>query len=122
MAKYIGTQGAKSEKGDVKAPAPAIRVRILYESDLTLHLSIILIVSRNGDPSLILSIITGTYGIYIYPISIKLRSLRAILMIRLRTIKLRLKSRELSLLYKKNMLSISIISSLTLRIAEITYI
>jgi len=75
MTKYIGTQGAKSEKKDIKAPDPAIRVRILYESDLTLHLSIMLVVNKNDEPSLILSIITKMYGICICPINIRLRSL-----------------------------------------------
>ncbi len=112
----------KLGKEDVGIPDPAIRVRILYESDLTLHLFIILIVSRNGESSLLPFIIIETYGICIYSISIKSRSLRAILMVRLRMIGLRLKSRELSLLYKRNMLSIFIISSLTLRIAGITHI
>ena len=70
----MGIQGAKLEKGDVEAPDLAIRVRILYESDPTLYLSIILIMSRNSESSLILSITTGTYGIYIYSINIKSRS------------------------------------------------
>ena len=69
------TKRAKSEKGDVEAPDSAIRVRILYKLDLTLHLSIILIVSRNGEPSSILSITTGTHEIYIYPINTRSRSL-----------------------------------------------
>ncbi len=75
MVKYIGTQGVKLEKGDVEAPDPAIRVRILYESDLTLHLFIVLVVSRNGESSLILLITTGTHGICMCSISIRLRSL-----------------------------------------------
>ena len=69
------TKRAKSEKGDVEVPDPAIRVRILYESDLTLYLSMILIVSKNNESSLMPSIIIGTHGICIYPISIRLRSL-----------------------------------------------
>ena len=97
-------------------------MRILYESDLTLHLSIVLIISRNSESLLILSITTKTYRIYIYPISIKLKNLQTILRVRLRTIRLRLKNRELSLLYKKNILNIFITSSLILRIAEIIYI
>src|SRR6266536_3735348 len=107
-------QGAKSAKGDIKAPNSAIRVRILYESDSTLHLSIVLVVSRNGESSLILSITTKMHRIYIYPISIRSRNLQTILKIRLR-----LKNKKLSLLYRRNMLSISIISSLILRIAGI---
>src|SRR6266498_5349558 len=117
----MGIQGAKLGKGDVKTPDPAIRVRMLYESDLTLHLFIILIVSKNGELSLILSIITGTHKIYIYSINTRSRNLQIILKIRLRTIRLRLINKKLSLLYKKNILSISITSSLILRIAEITY-
>src|SRR6266536_3554609 len=107
MVKYIETQGVKLGKGDVEAPDPAIRVRILYESDLTLYLSMVLVVSRNGESSLILSIITGMYGICICPINTRLRSLQAILRVRLRTIGLRLKNRKLFLLYERNMLSIS---------------
>ncbi len=118
----MGTQGVKPGKGDVEVSDPAIRVRILYELNPTLYLSIILVVSRNGESSLILSITTKTHGIYIYPISIKSKNLQTILRVRLRTIGLRLKSRKLSLLYKKNILSISIISSLILRIAGIIYI
>src|SRR6266536_2723937 len=114
MIKYIETQGAKLGKGDVEVPDLAIRVRILYESDLTLYFSIILVVSRNSESSLMLSIIIGIYGIYIYPISIRSKSLQTILKVRLRTIRLRLKSRELSLLYKRNILNIFIISSLIL--------
>src|SRR6266498_3332485 len=109
------TQGAKSGKKDAEAPDPAIRIQILYESDPTLHLSIILIVSKNGESSSILSITTGTYRIYIYPINTRLRNLQTILKVRLRTIGLRLKSRKLSLLYERNILSISITSSLILR-------
>src|SRR6266536_359041 len=56
---------------------------------------------RHSESSLILSITTGTYGIYIYPINTKLRNLQTISKIRLRTIRLRLKSKKLSLLYKK---------------------
>src|SRR6266536_1600198 len=115
-------QGVKLGKGDVEAPDPAIRIRILYKLDSTLYLFMVLVVSRNGEPSLMLSIITGTYGICIYPISIRSRSLQAILRVRLRTIGLRLKSRELSLLYGRNMLIIFMTSSLILRIAEITHI
>src|SRR6266498_1180157 len=111
MAKHIETQGAKPEKRDAEAPDPAIRVQILYESNPTLHLSIILIISRNGEPSSILSITTKTHGIYIYPISTRSRSLQTILRARLRTIKLRLKNRELSLLHRRNILNISITSS-----------
>ena len=122
IAKYMGIQGAKSEKRDAEAPNPAIRIQILYESDPTLHLSIVLIVSRNGEPSLMLSTTTKTHRICIYPINTKLRNLQTISKIRLRTIRLRLKSRKLSLLYKRNILNIFIISSLILRIAEITYI
>src|SRR6266498_3483059 len=122
MVKYIETQRIKLEKGDVKAPDLAIRIRILYELDSTLYLSIILVVSRNGESSSILLIITRTYRICIYPISTRLRNLQTILRVRLRTIGLRLKSRELSLLYGRNILNISITSSLILRIAEITYI
>ncbi len=70
----MGTQGVKLEKEDVKIPDLAIRVRILYILDLTLHLSMILVVRRNGESLLILSIITRTYGICIYPINIRLRS------------------------------------------------
>ena len=112
----------KLGKEDIGTPDPAIRVRISYKSDLTLHLSMVLVVSRNGEPSSMFSIIIGTHGMCIYSISIKSRSLRVILMVRLRTIRLRLKSRELSLLYGKNILSIFMISSLILRIAGITYI
>ncbi len=61
----MGTRGAKLEKEDVEAPDSTIRVRMFYESDLTLYLSMILVVSRNGESSLILSIIIGTYGIYV---------------------------------------------------------
>src|SRR6266536_2125665 len=107
----------KLGKGDVETPDLAIRVRILYESDPTLHLSMMLVVSRNGEPSLMPSTTIGTYRMCMYLISIKSRSLRVILMVRLRTIGLRLKNRELSLLYRRNMLSIFMISSLTLRIA-----
>src|SRR6266536_4579535 len=112
----------KLGKEDIGTPDPAIRVRISYKSDLTLHLSMVLVVSRNGEPSLMPSIIIRTHGMCMYSISTKLRSLRAILMVSLRTIGLRLKSRELSLLYGRNMLNIFITSSLTLRIAGITYI
>src|SRR6266536_4616460 len=122
MVKYIKIQRIKLGKEDVKTPDSAIQMRMLYESDLTLHLSIVLVVSRNGEPSLILSITTKTYRIYIYPISTKSRNLQIISRARLRTIRLRLKSRKLSLLYKRNILNIFIISSLILRIAEITYI
>ncbi len=121
MTKHIRTQGVKLGKGDAEAPDPAIRVRMLYESDSTLHLSMMLVVSRNGEPSLILSITTGTHRICMYPISTRSRSLQAILKARLRTIRLRLKSRELSLLHKRNILNISITSSLILRIAGITH-
>jgi len=65
----------KLGKKNAGTPDPAIRVRILYESDLTLHLSIILIISRNDEPSSILSITTKTHGIYICPINIRLKSL-----------------------------------------------
>jgi len=68
------TQGVKLGKKDVEAPDSAIRLRILCESDPTLHLSMMLVVSRNGEPSSIFSITTGTHGICIYPISIRLRS------------------------------------------------
>src|SRR6266536_4069740 len=112
----------KLEKGDAKIPDLAIRIQILYESDPTLYFFIVLVVSRNCESSLIFSIITKTYERYIYSINTKSRSLRIILIAKLRTIGLRLKNRELSLLYKRNMLSISIISSLILRIAKITYI
>ncbi len=71
----MGIQGVKSEKGDIEAPDSAIRVRILYESDLTLHLSIVLVVSKNNESSLILSIIIGTHKICIYPISIRSKNL-----------------------------------------------
>ena len=120
--KIYGNPGDKIKKKDIETPDLAIRVQILYESDSTLHLSIMLVVSRNGEPSLILSITTKTHGIYIYPINIKLKSLQIILRIKLRTIGLRLKNKELSLLYGRNMLSISITSSLILRIAGITHI
>ncbi len=122
IVKRIGTQRVKSGKGDAEIPDLAIRVRILYKLNLTLYLSIVLVVSRNDESSLMLSIIIKMYKIYICPINTKSRSLQAILRIRLRTIGLRLKSRELSLLYGRNMLSIFMISSLILRIAEITYI
>src|SRR6266511_1452762 len=114
MAKYMGTQRAKAGKRDIETPDPAIQVRILYESNPTLYLSILLVVSRNSEPSLILSITTGTHRIYIYPINIRSRNLQTILRVRLRTIRLRLKSKKLSLLHKRNMLSISITSSLIL--------
>ncbi len=71
----MGTQGAKSEKGDIETPDSAIRVQILYELNPTLYLSIVLIVSRNSEPSLILSITSKTYKIYIYPINTRLRNL-----------------------------------------------
>ena len=116
------TQKTKLGKGDAEAPDSTIRVRILYESNPTLHLSMMLVVSRNSEPSSILSITTEMHGICIYPINTRSRSLQIILRARLRTIKLRLKNRKLSLLYKRNILSISITSSLTLRIAGITYI
>ena len=75
MVKYIETQRVKSGKGDVEVSDSAIRVRMLCELDLIFYLSIVLVVSRNSESSLMLSIITGTHGIYIYPISIRLRSL-----------------------------------------------
>jgi len=75
MVKYIGIQGTKPEKGDAETPDPTIRVRILYKSDPTLHLSMVLVVSRNGEPSSILSITTKTHRIYIYPISTRLKNL-----------------------------------------------
>jgi len=75
MVKYMGTQGAKSRRTNAEVPDPAIRVRMFYESDSTLHLSIILVVSRNDEPSLIFLITTKTHKIYIYPISTKSRSL-----------------------------------------------
>ena len=120
--KYIGTQGVKIEKGDAEVPDPAIRVRILYKSDLTLHLFMVLVMNRNGESSLMFSITIKMYRICMCPINTRSRNLQTILKIKLRTIRLRLKSRELSLLYGKNMLSIFIISSLILRIAGIMYI
>ena len=65
MVKHMGTQKTKAEKGDIKIPDPAIRVQILYKSDPTLHLFMMLVVSRNGESSLMLSIIIRTYRIYI---------------------------------------------------------
>ncbi len=72
--KTYGNPGGKTRKRRRRSPNPAIQVRILYESDPTLHLSMILIVSRNGESSSILSITIGTHGIYIYPINIRSRS------------------------------------------------
>src|SRR6266498_3581315 len=114
IAKYMKTQGVKLGKGDVEVPDLMIRVRILYELDLILYLFMVLVMSRNGESSLIFSIIIGTYGICMCPISIRSRSLQAISKTRLQTIRLRLKNRELFLLYRRNMLSIFMISSLIL--------
>jgi len=75
ITKYIKTQETKLGKGDIEAPDSAIRVRILYESDLTLYLSMVLVVSRNSESSLILSIIIGIYRICMCSISIRLRNL-----------------------------------------------
>ncbi len=75
IIKYIGPQGVKLEKGDVEAPDSAIRVRILYELDLILYFFMMLIVSRNGESSLMFSITTKTYKIYICSISTRSRSL-----------------------------------------------
>jgi len=58
----MGIQGAKSGKGDAETPDLTIRVRMLYKSDSTLHLSMILVVSRNGESSLIFSIIIEAKG------------------------------------------------------------
>ncbi len=71
----MGIQGAKPKKGNIKTPDPAIRVRILYESDPTLHLFIVRVINRNGESSLILSITIRTHKIYMYPINIRLRCL-----------------------------------------------
>src|SRR6266498_4651997 len=103
MAKHMGTQGSKLRKGDVEVPDPAIRVRILYKSDLTLHLFMVLVMNRNGESSLMFSITIKMYRICMCPINTRSRNLQTILKIKLRTIRLRLKSRELSLLYGKNM-------------------
>ncbi len=64
MAKYMGIQEIKSGKGDAEVSDLVIRVRMLCESDLTLYLSMVLVVSRNGESSLMLSIIIRTYGNY----------------------------------------------------------
>src|SRR6266536_5176495 len=66
MVKYMELQGVKLEKEDVEVSDLAIRVRILCESDLILYLFMVLVVSRNGESSLMPSIIIGTYGICMY--------------------------------------------------------